>query len=353
MSHQNKSAYADRLDCEYEFEKVGKDLWFIFITLFIGWTLRLVSINSSLSKIPFTVGLMGLGIFIAFISNAYTCMLGCSPMQNLVMVAHPKNLNGHMILNIFLPVLLFESAFDMDNHLFLRGIREIILLAVPGLLLSTCLSGIFSKIIFSSFSNFDSWPLCFMFGALISATDPVAVVSLLKEIGGSKILGVMIEGEALLNDGAAIVVFEIAKTLAGIQPYINHGHGAHGDDHSASSLSVNSSGLTDSMYYYDARADAPDNVTFTATGADTTGDIIGQICIQIFLKVLIPVAYGCLIGRLTSSMLYKVFDDMLIEVSFPLIMCYVVYYSSEVLEGSGVLACVVFGISLFAFADCL
>lgn len=46
-----------------------------------------------------------------------------------------------------------------------------------------------------------------MYGAIISATDPVAVVSLLKELGASKRLSTMIEGESLLNDGTAFVVF--------------------------------------------------------------------------------------------------------------------------------------------------
>lgn len=50
-----------------------------------------------------------------------------------------------------------------------------------------------------------------MFGALISATDPVAVVALLKEVGASKRLGTIIEGESLLNDGSAFVLFRIFK----------------------------------------------------------------------------------------------------------------------------------------------
>jgi NhaP-type Na+/H+ and K+/H+ antiporter len=50
-----------------------------------------------------------------------------------------------------------------------------------------------------------------MFGALISATDPVAVVALLKDVGASKRLGTIIEGESLLNDGSAFVLFLIFK----------------------------------------------------------------------------------------------------------------------------------------------
>ena len=50
---------------------------------------------------------------------------------------------------------------------------------------------------------------CCMFGAIISATDPVAVVSLLKSLGASKRLSTLIEGESLLNDGTAMVLFTV------------------------------------------------------------------------------------------------------------------------------------------------
>lgn len=52
-----------------------------------------------------------------------------------------------------------------------------------------------------------SFLACVLFGAIISATDPVAVVSLLKELGVSKRIGTLIEGESLLNDGTALVLF--------------------------------------------------------------------------------------------------------------------------------------------------
>jgi len=58
-----------------------------------------------------------------------------------------------------------------------------------------------------------SFTACILFGAIISATDPVAVVALLKELGISKRIGTLIEGESLLNDGTAMVVFSIATKL--------------------------------------------------------------------------------------------------------------------------------------------
>jgi NhaP-type Na+/H+ or K+/H+ antiporter len=57
------------------------------------------------------------------------------------------------------------------------------------------------------------WNGCVLFGAIISATDPVAVVALLKELGTSKRIGTLIEGESLLNDGTAMVIFMIALEM--------------------------------------------------------------------------------------------------------------------------------------------
>ena len=71
---------------------------------------------------------------------------------------------------------------------------------------STFLSGITMKYILGYSGDF-TWESCLLFGSIISATDPVAVVALLKELGASKRLATMIEGESLLNDGTAMVIF--------------------------------------------------------------------------------------------------------------------------------------------------
>ena len=62
-----------------------------------------------------------------------------------------------------------------------------------------------------------SWWVCLVFGAIMSATDPVAVVALLKDIGASERLGTMMEGESLFNDGTAIVLFNIMLALAKVR----------------------------------------------------------------------------------------------------------------------------------------
>ena len=92
-----------------------------------------------------------------------------------------------------------------------------------GLMVATLLTAVLAKYAFP----WDwSWPLCFMFGALISATDPVAVVALLKELSSRKRLETLIEGESLFNDGTAIVFFMlflsmvVAPETANINPLL-------------------------------------------------------------------------------------------------------------------------------------
>ncbi|GFS54635.1 hypothetical protein TNCV_2749271 [Trichonephila clavipes] len=80
----------------------------------------------------------------------------------------------------FLPILIFESSFGMDAHMFYRALSQCVLLALPGLVLCTILTGVFAKYVLTSYNW--SWFTAFLFGSIVSATDPVAVVALLKEM---------------------------------------------------------------------------------------------------------------------------------------------------------------------------
>jgi len=79
-------------------------------------------------------------------------------------------------------------------------------MAGPMLIGSTFLSALMMTYVFGYTGDF-TWKASLMYGSIISATDPVAVVALLKELGASKRLATMIEGESLLNDGTAMVIF--------------------------------------------------------------------------------------------------------------------------------------------------
>jgi solute carrier family 9 (sodium/hydrogen exchanger), member 10/11 len=117
------------------------------------------------------------------------------------------------MLILFLPALIFESAFSSDWHTFRMQLSKILILAFPMLLAATFLSATVMYYVLN-YQCVMTFTECVVFGSIISATDPVAVVALLKELGASKKLATLIEGESLLNDGTAMVIFMIATKLA-------------------------------------------------------------------------------------------------------------------------------------------
>ncbi len=114
-----------------------------------------------------------------------------------------------VVVFLFLPVLIFEAALGLSTRAFLRNLGPILVLAIPALLISAALVGITLYFVLGT-------PLAaaLLFGALISATDPVAVVAVFRELGVPKRLLTLVEGESLLNDGVAIVLFEILLVAA-------------------------------------------------------------------------------------------------------------------------------------------
>ena len=114
-----------------------------------------------------------------------------------------------LILAIFVPPLVFEAAFELDFRLLRDNLVPIVVLAVPGVVLTALLVG-------GVVSLGAGLPLgvAVVFGALISATDPVAVVSLFRALGVPRRLSTTVEGESLFNDGTAIVIFQIAVAAA-------------------------------------------------------------------------------------------------------------------------------------------
>jgi NhaP-type Na+/H+ or K+/H+ antiporter len=113
------------------------------------------------------------------------------------------------LLLIFLPALIYESAASVDYHTFKRQSGKIVLMAFPMLLASTYLTAVVMYWILG-YKETMPWSACVLFGAVISATDPVAVVGLLKQLGAPKSIATLIEGESLLNDGTAVVIFFVA-----------------------------------------------------------------------------------------------------------------------------------------------
>jgi monovalent cation:H+ antiporter, CPA1 family len=155
----------------------------------------LVSLVTQRLRIPYTVGLVLVGF-------ALTIFEGFPAV----------NITPELILAILVPPLVFEASFVLDYADLRRELRLILLLAIPGVILTTLLVGGMV-----AFGSGIALPYALIFGALISATDPVSVVALFRSLGAPKRLQVLLEGESLLNDGTAIVLFNlmIAAALTG------------------------------------------------------------------------------------------------------------------------------------------
>jgi CPA1 family monovalent cation:H+ antiporter len=118
-------------------------------------------------------------------------------------------LTPELLLALFLPPLVFEAAFHVDLVKLRESLVPILVLAVPGVLITTGIVGF----IISAGAGL-ALPVALVFGALISATDPVAVIALFRSLGAPRSLSTIVESESLLNDGTAIVVFNLALAAA-------------------------------------------------------------------------------------------------------------------------------------------
>nr|QOS02253.1 SOS1 [Karelinia caspia] len=172
---------------------------FVGISLVLGIASRHVLRGT---RVPYTVALLVLGIAMGSLEYGTSHRLG--KVGDGIRIW--ANIDPDLLLAVFLPALLFESSFSMEVHQIKKCLAQMVVLAGPGVLISTFLLGSVLKLIFPY--NWD-WKTSLLLGGLLSATDPVAVVALLKELGASKKLSTIIEGESLMNDGTAIVVYTL------------------------------------------------------------------------------------------------------------------------------------------------
>jgi CPA1 family monovalent cation:H+ antiporter len=117
-------------------------------------------------------------------------------------------ISPEVILGILVPPLIFEAAYHLHWHELRRNLGTIMALAIPGVVMTTLLVGLVV-----SFGTGIAFSLALVFGALVAATDPVAVVALFRTIGVPSRLQVLLEGESLFNDGTAIVVFNLVLVI--------------------------------------------------------------------------------------------------------------------------------------------
>ena len=223
-----------------------------------------------LRQIPYTLLLVIVGLGLSFVD------------VRLV------NLSPQLILEIFLPPLLFEAAWNVRWTDLKANWFPVTLFTIFGVIISILAIG-FSL---SQFTNL-TLPTALLVAASLSTTDPVSVVGLFRQLGASKKLSILMEGESLFNDGVAVVAFVLLVSL----PF------------GSELISV-------------------------------------PIVLPLFLSFVgIGLGIGCLIG-FGISYLTQRFDLPLVEQSLTLVAAYATYLITEELGGSGVIGVVTVGIIL-------
>lgn len=227
----------------------------------------LVAIVVRRLQVPYTVALVVVGLLLTT----------QSPLR--------VELTPELILALLVPPLVFEAAFHLNFNELRRSLSTILVLAVPGVVLTMLLVG---GIV--SFGAGLTLPVALTFGALIAATDPVAVVSIFRSLGVPKRLAVLVEGESLLNDGTAMVLFNMMLVIV-----------ATGRFNLAASIL--------------------DFVRISAGG----------------------IAVGVILGWAISRLIARI-DDYLIETTLTTVLAFGSYLIAEQLHFSGVLAVVAAGL---------
>ncbi|MGB7273036.1 MAG: sodium:proton antiporter [Geitlerinemataceae cyanobacterium] len=253
-------------------ENLEKFLLVLSVSLSVATLSRMLS---WVRQIPYTLLLVIVGVFLAF--------------EDVRLV----NLSPELILEIFLPPLLFEAGWNLDWPKLKKDWVPIGLYAVVGVIIS--IVGIAFGL--HQFTEL-SLPIALLVGASLAATDPVSVIALFRELGVGKRLTVLMEGESLLNDGVAVVAFSLLLGLA---------------------LGVE--------------------------------DFSAQVTIARFsVFVGVGVGVGSLIG-FGISYLTQRFDLPLVEQSLTLVAAYGTYVVTEKFGGSGVIAVVTVGLILGNFGS--
>lgn len=228
-------------------------------------------------RFPYTVALVLVGLGLSFFPNVLNF-----------------DVSSDLILAVLVPPLVFEATLHIKWPDLRQDLSLVLLLAIVGTLLSTIIVG-------GIVSQFLSIPLlgALAFGALISATDPVAVIAFFRSLGVDKRLSIIMEGESLFNDGVAIVIFSLALTAA-----------------AASALSG-------------------------ATGAAID---LPNALVEFLRVALGGLAVGLGLGFVVSYLILKNVDDHLIETATTVALAFGAYVLAERFHVSGILAVVAAGL---------
>jgi CPA1 family monovalent cation:H+ antiporter len=179
--------------------------FYSILSVLIVFTALFAYLNLRYIKLPFTIGIM----LISLICSIIVVTTGAHfPVFRQQAIAKLLTLDfHHLVMNAMLGFLLFAGAIQIDIRALKKQLVPVITFATAGTLLSTFLVGGALYLVLPLFHTPIPLLYCLLFGALISPTDPIAVLSILKEAHIPQDLEIKITGESLFNDGVGVVIF--------------------------------------------------------------------------------------------------------------------------------------------------
>lgn len=202
-------------------------------------------------------------------------------------------LNPNVVFLIFLPPLLYDAAFNIPFKDFKVHLQTIGTLAIGLVFLTTLGIAVIAHYLIPGMT----WPLSFVLGAILSATDAVAAIGITKGLGLSHKTTTILEGESLVNDASALVAYRFAVAA----------------------------------------------VTGTAF-------VFWEASLQFVILMGGGFLVGMCMGRLLGFILKRVHQNVLVTISFMLLMPFVTYLLAEELHVSGVIAVVILGLMISRFS---
>ena len=189
-----------------------------------------------------------------------------------------------LVLLVLVPGLVFEAALRLELPQLRRTFGWLVLLAAPGVLVSAVVVAVVLNVAVHL-----PFELGMVVGAMVAATDPVAVISTFRNLAAPARLTTLVEGESLLNDGTALVLFMVTVQAV--------------------------------------------------AGPVTLGETAGTVLVTVASSVVIGLAGGWMASRLI-----KLVDDHAIELTISLAAAYGTYILTDALHQSGIIATVVAGV---------